>query len=625
MPAYLKRKEARGFLLCGFALLCAGAAHASPVRAVFDSAKESSEFKWSLRELDPQLPADWSGYQFLVLELRASSPQRFRLLIQTEGGPASITFHPYQNVWVRAAIPLGVFQKQSMEGHDMASMSNRSHLGYFISLGGPHRELRGVTAIGATMQNPIGNPVLEIRSVKLAKESPGDAVFDSHPLVDEFGQWIDTKGKRNLDQLRQEWAREAGSLGDGPFGYCPYGGYKETKAKATGFFRVEQIGGKWWFVDPDGHLFFSTGADVIAPWMATPVEGRNSIFTSLPPADLTRPGARGGASFYAWNLLRRFGPAWYDKWADFTIRRMKAWGINTAGNWSDPRLWNSGRIVYTVNLGGWQTKTSYIGMPDVYSEDFAAICDKAAAAQCEPRTRDPYLLGYFTANEPPWPGREAALVQMILDGPDTATKRELRSYLAKGDTPEQRKNFVYQAYERYLDVIVKAVRKHDPNHLNLGMRFAGGRAPDEMIKASRVFDVYSLNSYDVAPPRAVLERSYQLSGRPLLIGEFHFGTPGRGLSAGLRQTANDAERGVAYRYYVEQAASMPALIGAHWFEWVDEPVTGRFDGENYNIGLVDVTDVPYRGLLEGLIQTHKVLYAVHSGKREPATRKAAVE
>ena len=52
--------------------------------------------------------------------------------------------------------------------------------------------------------------------------------------------------------------------------YCPYGGYKDTQAKATGFFRVEQIDGKWWFVDPDGHLFLSTGSNCIGGGEAAP-------------------------------------------------------------------------------------------------------------------------------------------------------------------------------------------------------------------------------------------------------------------------------------------------------------------------------------------------------------------
>jgi hypothetical protein len=213
---------------------------------------------------------------------------------------------------------------------------------------------------------------------------------------------------------------------------------------------------------------------------------------------------------------------------------------------------------------------------------------------------------------------------MILDGPDSATRRELQGYLKEGDTPERRMSFVYRAYEKYLAVIVAAVKKHDPNHLNLGMRFAGGRAPEQMVRASRVFDVYSLNSYSEVPSREALDRAYELTGRPLLIGEFHFGTPGRGLSAGLRQVKSDRERGVAYRYYVENAAAMPALIGAHWFEWADEPATGRGDGENYNIGLVDVADRPYADFLEGMKETHKALFAVHSGKQAPVTRRAVV-
>jgi hypothetical protein len=107
----------------------------------------------------------------------------------------------------------------------------------------------------------------------------------------------------------------------------------------------------------------------------------------------------------------------------------------------------------------------------------------------------------------------------------------------------------------------------------------------------------------------------------MLIGEFHMGTPGRGLSAGLVQVRDQTERGVAYRYYVENAISMPALIGTHWFQWIDEPNTGRMDGENYNIGLIDLTDRPYPEFVEAAEKTHKRLFAVHSGTEKPfATR-----
>jgi len=68
-----------------------------------------------------------------------------------------------------------------------------------------------------------------------------------------------------------------------------------------------------------------------------------------------------------------------------------------------------------------ETDTTFLGLPDVYSEQFAREVDAAAARQCAPRKDDPYLVGYFVGNEPPWPGRESELVDMILAGPVIST------------------------------------------------------------------------------------------------------------------------------------------------------------------------------------------------------------
>ena len=145
------------------------------------------------------------------------------------------------------------------------------------------------------------------------------------------------------------------------------------------------------------------------------------------------------------------------------------------------------------------------------------------------------------------------------------------------------------------------------------------------MKASNIFDVYSLNSYAYIVNQREVDKVRDLIDRPILIGEFHFGTPGRGMTPGLRQVANQEERGVAYRYYVENAVADPNIVGAHWFEWVDEPSTGRFDGENYNIGLLDVTDRPYRELVDAARETHRRLGDVHAGKTAPVTRQAKVQ
>ena len=126
-----------------------------------------------------------------------------------------------------------------------------------------------------------------------------------------------------------------------------------------------------------------------------------------------------------------------------------------------------------------------------------------------------------------------------------------------------------------------------------------------------------MNVYSTAVTVNVMEEIYRVTERPIIVGEFHFGVPGRGLAPGLVQVRDQAERGVAYRYYVEQAASFPAFIGSSWFQWVDQPSTGRMDGENYNIGLVDVTDRPYPELIEAMKTTHRRLQGVHAGTTAP--------
>lgn len=606
-----------------------------PATITFDSSLATSATRLALASLGEGFPRDWSGFEALVLEVRASSPQRIRLRVCARGGEAGrerasrVLFHPYPGVWLRAAIPVSLLAQAPATGNDMAAVGNRSRVGYFLGLWGPFVPLTDVEAIGFEMERPIGSPTLEVRSIRLAKTSPGDAVLDGLPLVDELGQYVHDAwpGKAgSLEELQKSWREEEQTLAPGDFGLCPYGGYAGTKAEATGFFRVEQRGGRWWLVDPDGHLFLSQGADVIRPEMTTPAAGREAFFRERPPRevlpDRERDGDR-GLSFLTWNLLRRFGVDWPSRWIDFTIRRMDAWGLNTVANWSDERLWEAKRKPYVVPLASWLTgEVSYLGLPDVYSEGFAKEADERARRQCAPRRDDPWLLGYFPANEPPFPQKELQTAELILAGPDTATRAALRQWLVAGDTEERRREFVGDAFARYVAITSEAVKRHDPNHLNLGMR-SGGRPTAAEIRAARAFDVFSVNIYDDEVGAGRVKEIAELTGKPILVGEFHFGTPGRGMAASLVQVRDQGERARAYRYYVENALAMPELVGTHYFQWADQPPTGRFDGENYNIGLVDVTDRPYPDLVEALKETHRRLFRLHAGELEPVRDRPA--
>ena len=543
-------------------------------RIVFDGVK--SDQRWTLKELNPDWPSDWSSYNFLVIEMRTSTPQRFNLFLYTANGLRRVMLQPLgQGVWLRAAVPLQYLKGRDQSGFDLASTTNRRTNSFWMSVWGPFGDLTKVESLGFVMNYPIGKPALEIRSMQLAKEDPGSDFLEKKPVLDEFGQWAPTDWPRKIhsrEQLERELADEDKALKPGDFDYCEYGGYKKSQAKATGFFRVEQIDGKWWFVDPHGHLFLSTSSNGIG--------GRRGA-----PEQNTSPAA-----------IR-------------LVKRLDAWGMNTGAAGQ-----NKPYISY-LTVSAARGPSTFLGLPDVYSEDFARAVDEAAASQCAPKKNDPLLIGYFVGNEPPWFDRESEVVDMVLARPSTATQTKLKEFLAAGDTPARRKEFVLTAFEKQLALVSAALRKHDPNHLSLGIRF-GGDPPDDVLRTGRVFDVCSINVYEYEPTKQV-ERTYRLTGRPVLIGEFHFGVPADGLGAGLVQTRDQVERGKGYRYYVEQAAALPGFLGAHWFAWRDEPVLGRGDGENYSFGFVDVTDRPYIELVKAATATHKRLFEVHSGKAKP--------
>jgi agarase len=83
-----------------------------------------------------------------------------------------------------------------------------------------------------------------------------------------------------------------------------------------------------------------------------------------------------------------------------------------------------------------------------------------------------------------------------------------------------------------------------------------------------------------------------------------------------------AERGKAYRYYVESSAASPYIVGAHWFQMVDDLPTGRpSDEERMNYGFINVIDLPYLDLVDAARQTHRRIYDLKNGIVTPYAEK----
>jgi len=127
-------------------------------------------------------------------------------------------------------------------------------------------------------------------------------------------------------------------------------------------------------------------------------------------------------------------------------------------------------------------------------------------------------------------------------------------------------------------------------------------------------------------PRFYLETLHQLTGRPVLVGEFYMSArenrSGNKNSRGVYPVAaTQKERAAGFRTTLEALARSPYVLGADWFQFYDEPTHGRYDGENFNFGLVDIHDQPY----ETLTSTASVLDLVGLKQQPERTRPDAAQ
>lgn len=622
---------------------------------VFNFSKERTMAgkKISLKEFDKDFPTDWRPYNYLVLEMTSSTAQRVYLGLTTDDGYNELRLIFYApKGWIRTAIPLTYFRDLPAGAHDLAATYNHKRPLTYINIDhGTRSDLAGVDSIGFRMHMPVRDEKIEIAKAYLTVGDPGDKYLSTEPAVDAFGQWNlgEFEGKVHSEkELKEAWAKEDAEIAAMKnTRFSKYGGDLSRKTKATGFFHVKKVNGKWWFVDPEGYLFLSISSNGMSPGGAglirNPIKG---IYTETAPDGFKEPDmsqyARYGrraeprkdrfgreipdkyVMLTAWNQYRRFGTENVtEKARQLVVDRMSLWGMNTIGNWSDRGLIGMNQKPFMISLSGLGISSGILGMPDVYADGFAESIDEGVRKSVEPFKGNKMLIGYFVGNEPTWSNKELRLCELIMEAPDDMPlKKALQAYLRKnGDTERSRHAFVYETFEMFLAEVQKALDKHDPDHLNLGIRYGSGVPAPEVLKLSKkYFDVYSFNNYGIQPNLRNMDIIYKTTKMPMIIGEYHFGTTDRGLGESLVRVTSQKERGLAYMNYTEKAFSHKALIGTSWFTWYDQPFFGRGDGENYNIGLIDATDRPYEWMVKAIQQVSENCYDVHDGKKAPFTK-----
>ncbi len=448
------------------------------------------------------------------------------------------------------------------------------------------------------------------------------------PYLDKYGQvrQLDWPNKlHNDEELAERSRKEArdSKAAAGPKSFNRYGGWADgPQLKATGYFRTEKYKGRWWFVDPEGRLFFSHGANSIGFEQPTSVKDRESLFTWIPSeSEIGEARTKDNLNFMVANLHRTFGPDWRTKAYDRVHTRMRQWGMNTIGAWSDPELFKNPKTPYTPILHVWRGEKplgKYV--PDPFSAEFEKRVEEGLLAFQASVASDPWCLGVFIDNELTWyenivgnalagdaemPARKGVVAALqekyaTIEKLNAAWATKYESWDALKITPadsagftEDRKALERLIGSRYYKVCHDMMRKILPNHLYLGSRIHKA-TPAILEESARYCDVFSVNRY-MSLPAAGVPKGFD---KPALIAEFHFGAPDRGVpGVGLTFVGDQLQRSRAYAAYVLDAVIQPDIIGTHWFAFPDQsaaarPTVGK-PGENYQIGFVDVTDTPY--------------------------------
>lgn len=610
---------------------------------------------------------NWSTYDALLLDVYNSSADPLQIYLRVDdsltgngltGSRTGRTFAQPRR-WSTVAFPLrlrpadyGMKALPGLQGSEWLTMNN----GVI--------DLTHIWRWMLYLENPVG----PTRPFKFANARLAVSGTDFTNMIDPFGQYSRTtwtgKVADTSDLLAKDQAESldlianpniAGFDSRGAWGAGPQKG-------AFSRFYTAKFNNKWWFVSPEGKLFLSFGMGAVGTHHETVTQGREYMFQQLPSGGdpLTAFYDRNDAglqtySFYPANLFRKWGNAWVNTAKARQIDRMKSWGFNTLGGWCDIQLWRTPRVPYTVEVdlsGTFKTLTvdpARKRFPDPFDPAFRTAVVASIATQPLNAINDPWCLGWFIDNEPTIMGAPSseesgrygiayAAMKMDLTSPakvqlmnklknrygtiatlNTAWGTSFASWsvleapitLAEPSNAARKTDFAefcLQTVREYFRVMKESLRAVDANVLYLGCRFF--RYSTEALQAAGSYcNVVSFNVY--APQLATSWNDLAWVNKPFLVSEFHFGATDAGMfHPGLCQVPDQASRGTAYTNYVRSMADSPLFVGCHWFQYMDEPVTGReTDGENYNIGFVSVGDVPYAPLVQAARAVHAEAYA----------------
>lgn len=443
--------------------------------------------------------------------------------------------------------------------------------------------------------------------------------------------------------------------------------------QATGKWRVARSPkGFWYFVSPIGKVFWSFGLTKIDSNTPTVVEGRESMFLNLPSESGSKAEAWGRASvqgqqkktydFYKSNLIEKHGSNWYEDWQDRSVTRLRSWGFNTLGTGHDSHITAKADMPFnlTVTTNEFPNRISLPyawgrTIPDVYDANFRTWFEDKWRGHLEWYSRNPHFMGVYVDGELPWGLRggstrekyQLPIAAFAKNNTSPSKIGYVQGLIAKyktvqamnqvygttfvnwaqvSNTPVQLSDqqlanpeivndlstFLFNFSSRYYAAVKAGLRNVNCSALYLGGQNLLWTTPEEVLRGmERSVDVASFTMYDQA--HLVPWSVFNKITRPILLSEFSFMSREGNASVGCFNenvvVKNNAERASMALAYLKSALSKKNCVGVHWFNYVDQPISGRIDGENYAFGLVDVTDRPHQEVVNALRTFSSTLYS----------------
>lgn len=485
------------------------------------------------------------------------------------------------------------------------------------------------------------------------------------PYVDTYGQSVHSSfpGMILTDADLQAAATEeqtALAAWGTPTGYDAWGGTVNAgwQDTATNFFHVVQHNGVWWLISPAGNPCFYIGLDTgpLTTGNNTPTTNRTWEFAALPPQTAPYDAAWGywdwgntgiaSVSFDTWNMIRKYGSdSWQTTATNLTVQRMNAWGFSGLGKWSS----EAGNLPILPVLEPTNVPILVLH-PDIFDTVVQGVLQSALQQQIEASVNDPrMILGWSFGNEYDDLITPAEVQSVLALGGTVPAKRALVNqalsaiygnnvaamasawnitatttaalYSASPTPPAADIETLREYYEdQYFGFVYRTIKWIDPNHLYFGIWIVPGwwvNATDWQLNAAHV-DVIGYDRYSPVFEDSLLEGLAKSTAKPMFLGEFSF-PPSYNLLRGYEvypsaSATDDADAGAQYQSNLESAARNPWCVGVAWFEYRDEPVSGRgflgetdldlVEGEDYAFGMVDVADRPKYDLVNQVRTTN---------------------